>query len=99
MSAFGFISGSRPLNSLLIEDLYDSQQWGSSSSSSSSTPPLRSRPSPSTTRSKPMQTSFFSIIDDISDQKPENSPSQSGFNFMSQSKLLRLQYFLYIALT
>ncbi|KAI8070204.1 hypothetical protein BDF21DRAFT_104427 [Thamnidium elegans] len=74
MSAFGFISSSPPLSSLLIEDLYDSQQWGSSASAS-------------TRSDKPVQASYFSILDDLTErnESTESSPkrSTSAFSFMS----------------
>lgn len=75
MSAFGFISSSPPLSSLLIEDLYDSQQWGSSASASSRSD------------NKPVQASYFSILDDLAEQSG-SSPKQntSAFTFMSPSK-------------
>lgn len=77
MSAFGFISSSPPLSSLLIEDLYDSQQWGSSASAS-------------TRSDKPVQASYFSILDDLAEQSgsTESSPKQNtrAFSFMSPSK-------------
>lgn len=79
MSAFGFISSSPPLSSLLIEDLYDSQQWVSSASAS-------------TTKSdKPtIQASYFSILDDLAEQSggsTETSPTKQS-TFMSPSKYI-----------
>ncbi|GAA5802229.1 hypothetical protein HPULCUR_007692 [Helicostylum pulchrum] len=79
MSAFGFISSSPPLSSLLIEDLYDSQQWVSSASAS-------------TTKSdKPtIQASYFSILDDLAEQSggsTETSPTKQS-TFMSPNSVV-----------